>query len=97
MFEINGKRRGCRDMIASASLQCFIYHTTITKYPYAFLSFSVMIIMNTKLDVLFRVTRAKHAMCMYPRELGRLVFTLAMQLICTHRLCSVDNNSSASG
>lgn len=44
-------------------LKGFIYYVTINKYPYAFLSFLVMRTMDTTLDVLFRTTGAKHAMC----------------------------------
>lgn len=45
------------EMIVSASLKfCLLYlnicYFTISKHPYAVLSFSVMILVNTKLDVL---------------------------------------------
>lgn len=71
-------------MTASASLKGFIYYVTIDEYAYAFLSFPVMRIMEIKLDVLVRATKAKHAVCIHPRELGRMVFTLETQ----PRLCS---------
>lgn len=63
-------------MIASAFLKGFIHYVTINKYAYVFLHFLVMRIVETKLDVLFKATRAKHAMCRYSRELDSMVFTL---------------------
>lgn len=43
-----------------------------------------------------RGIRTKHAMCVYPGELGRMGFPLAVQLTCAHRLCIVDSNTSVS-
>lgn len=95
-FEISGERRGGRDDCVCILKVLFIIFKYLLFYNKQTSLCCPKFLSNDTSEYQVRCTRVKHAMCVYPRELGRMGFPLAVQLTCAHRLRIVDNNTSVS-